>query len=392
MTKPYMFEKPLGLRDTLPQAHRISYELKDLFYKEMNQWGYDFIKTPALEFAETVGKASAIDDHQLFKFMDRQGIPVVLRPDMTTPIARVVGSELKEAVLPLRLAYTSALYRAQKSEGGHPSEFEQVGAELIGDATPEADAEVISLMVKLFEIVGLDPIRIVIGHVGFVDAFIRHMVFDEEHVLTLRELLYMKNDVGFRHVVAQLDIPPQNKRDLNQFIDTRSLDINKTLQFMEHHPCSDYYQEVNNFMRLLKAYGLLEKIDLDLTLVPHLDYYTGFVFEGYGGKIGFSLASGGRYNDLLKQFNRPAPATGFGIRLDRLIESLPMDAFPDEPEKMAVVYELDTIQEALEYANQKRKEGLRVVLQNAKSIQDERAFQEQFKTVKSFIKTGGLSI
>ncbi|MDF2911438.1 MAG: phosphoribosyltransferase regulatory subunit, partial [Sporolactobacillus laevolacticus] len=124
MSQPYMFEKPLGLRDTLPQAQQEISRLEMIFQRELQRWGYDFIKTPALEYAETIGRASAIADHRLFKFLDAEGHPVVLRPDMTTPIARIAASSLRQAPLPLRLAYTADLYRSQRKEGGHPSEFE----------------------------------------------------------------------------------------------------------------------------------------------------------------------------------------------------------------------------------------------------------------------------
>lgn len=396
MTQPYMFEKPLGLRDTLPATQQVISHLKEIFHKDLKAWGYDFIKTPALEYAETIGRASAIDDGQLFKFLDGEGHPVVLRPDMTTPIARVAASGLKRQPLPLRLAYTAALYRSQQKEGGHPSEFEQTGAELIGDATPFADAEVIALMMTLLRRSGLESIRIAIGHVGIVNTLLFNIVKDKARAEQLRKLLYGKNDVGFRDYAASLNLPAESLERLNRFIDSRRMSNEETLNYLktalpDSENAQPYYQHITELMRLLSYYNLIEEIDLDITLVPHLDYYTGFVFEGYGGRLGFTIASGGRYDGLLAKFNRPCPATGFGIRLDRLMEASGQNQHAAENDKSAVIYEHEMAAEAIRYAMGERKKGRDVVLQNADGIEDMEAFVGQFKSVVPFLKTKGVT-
>jgi ATP phosphoribosyltransferase regulatory subunit len=391
MTQPYMFEKPLGLRDLLPPAQRATVHLENLFRSELNRWGYDFLRTPALEFAETVGRASAIEDGQLFKFFDAEGHPVVLRPDMTTPIARIAASSLCGQPLPLRLAYTANLYRSQKREGGHPSEFEQTGAELIGDGTPYADVEVISLMISLLEKTGLESIRVAVGHVGFVNAFFYDMVKDQETVRQLRHLLYNKNDVGFHERVASLHLPDSAARKLSRFVDSRRLDNAATLDYLKTlisgaaMPVHSYYRNILELVDLLKLDHLDGKIDLDITLVPHLSYYTGFVFQGFGGSLGFPVASGGRYDDLLAQFNRPCPATGFGIRLDRLMSVVKTDDLKAGPQKLAVIYDREHAEEALRFANQERDAGKTVVLQHSGGIDDPEAFVGQFTTVRKFV-------
>jgi ATP phosphoribosyltransferase, regulatory subunit len=391
MTQPYMFEKPLGLRDLLPPAQRATTRLEDLFHRELQRWGYDFLRTPALEFAETVGRASAIEDGQLFKFFDAEGHPVVLRPDMTTPIARIAASSLRRQPLPLRLAYTAALYRSQKKEGGHPSEFEQTGAELIGDGTPYADVEVISLMISLLEKTGLESIRVAVGHVGFVNAFFYDIVKNKGTVQQLRNLLYNKNDVGFHEFVASLDLPDAAARKMDQFVDSRRLDNAATLDYLKSlssgsaMPVHSYYRNILELIDLLKVDHLDGKIDLDITLVPHLSYYTGFVFQGFGGGLGFPVASGGRYDDLLAQFNRPCPATGFGIRLDRLMSAVKQDDQQAGPEKTAVIYDHEHAEEALKFASQARDAGLAIVLQHVTGIDDPDAFAAQYATIKKFL-------
>ena len=113
MSRLFMFEKPLGMRDTLPELYEVKHRTRSAISEEMKRWGYQFIETPALEYYDTVGAASAILDQQLFKLLDQQGHTLVLRPDMTSPIARVAASKLLKEELPLRLAYSANVYRAQ---------------------------------------------------------------------------------------------------------------------------------------------------------------------------------------------------------------------------------------------------------------------------------------
>lgn len=391
MAQPYMFEKPLGLRDTLPEAEQGIEKLEATCRQELSLWGYEFIKTPALEYAETIGRTSAIADSELFKFLDAEGHPVVLRPDMTTPIARIVASSLRDRPLPLRLGYTAALYRSQKKEGGHPSEFEQAGAELIGDASPYADVEVIALMMRMLVRSGLRSIRLVVGHVGFVNAFFYDLVKDRATVDQLRNLLYNKNDVGFRSCVASLRLPPDKSERLNAFIDSRRMNNKETLDYLKMltdgsaTPVRSYYHHIVTLVDLLEANDPAGSFDLDITLVPHLSYYTGFVFQGFGGGSGFPISSGGRYDDLLAKFGRPLPATGFGIRLDRLMSAVSGDLIHHEARAKAIIYDRDHMQEAMQQADRSRAAGEPVVLQHVGGIEDIEAFSQHYKTVNCLL-------
>lgn len=172
MSSLFMFEKPLGMRDSLPEIYETKYIVKQKMDKEIKQWGYQFIETPTLEYYETVGAASAILDQQLFKLLDQQGHTLVLRPDMTAPIARLAASKLLNEDLPLRLAYNASVFRAQQREGGRPAEFEQIGVEYIGDKTVSADGEGIALMISLLEKAGVQKYQLSVGHIGFVQAFL----------------------------------------------------------------------------------------------------------------------------------------------------------------------------------------------------------------------------
>ena len=193
MTKLFMFEKPLGMRDTLPLLYEAKMSVRDKMLREINSWGYQLLETPALEYYETVGEASAILDQQLFKLLDQQGHTLVLRPDMTAPIARVAASKLLKNRIPLRLSYAANVYRAQQREGGRPAEFEQIGIECIGNPTVSGDAESIALLISTIQATGLKDFKVSVGHVGFVQQLFLHILGNEERAKQCRKFLFEKN-------------------------------------------------------------------------------------------------------------------------------------------------------------------------------------------------------
>ena len=176
MSKIQMFEKPLGMRDSFPEVNEQKEYIRSTARDFIRNKGYDFIKTPSVEYFETIGKASAIDESSLFKLVDNQGEMLVLRPDMTTPIARIAASKLLKEKNPLRLAYYADVFRAQQREGGRPAEFEQLGLELIGDFSAYGDSEIIHAAVELLKALGVESFRITIGHAGILTA-----ILDKQH-------------------------------------------------------------------------------------------------------------------------------------------------------------------------------------------------------------------
>lgn len=382
----YMFEKPLGMRDTLPQVYEAGQSLKATLNAMIQQWGYPFVKTPALEYSETVGQASAIRDEQLFKFHDRQGRPVVLRPDMTSPIARMAASGLKTEPLPIRLGYQASVYRKQQYEGARPAEFEQTGVELIGDETPDADAEVMALMIQLLKASGLNRFKVAVGHAGFIEALFNHLLDNEQEANILRRYLYEKNDVGFQQHIRELSLSALTLDSLEQFLQSRMRPNDDTLQLIKALLPGDkgrqVFDHLSNLLAALKDYGVADDIDIDITLAGELDYYTGVVFAGYGGENGFVISNGGRYDGLLSKFNRPAPATGFGIRMDRLTEAL--DVPEQKTSSTCILFTKNKRSEALQYAERTRANCTHVVMQNINGVQNLDIFAKKFDYIIDF--------
>lgn len=381
MSKPFMFEKPIGMRDTLPQLFETKMKIRNEIKSELELWGYQSIETPTLEYYDTVGVASAILDQQLFKLLDQRGNTLVLRPDMTAPIARLAASSLKDEQLPLRLMYDTNVFRAQHDEGGRPAEFEQIGMELIGDETSSADGEVIALMVAALKKAGLDHFKIAIGHVGYVNALLFDIVGNEERTDQLRRFLYEKNYVGYRQHVKSLSLSSIDKSRLLELLNLRGdfSKLEKASILVSDKEGKKALAELEKLWSVLESYGITDFVKLDLNLVMHMSYYTGAVFEAYSDNLGTPIASGGRYDELLQKFNRPAPATGFGIRLDLLVESL--GTTTEKRDIACIIYSNERRKDAIQLAEEKRQQGISVILQDIKGVKDVDQFLQSYEDV-----------
>lgn len=390
MSRLFMFEKPLGMRDTLPELYETKHSVRTAISDVMKQWGYHFIETPTLEYYETVGAASAILDQQLFKLLDQQGHTLVLRPDMTSPIARVAASKLMKEDLPLRLGYSANVFRAQQREGGRPAEFEQIGVECIGDGTISADGESIALLVDSLTETGLETFQLSVGHIGFVQEFFIDILGTEERVKALTTFLYEKNYVGYREHVKQLTLSSIDKQRLLDFLKLRGGEevIDSALQLLENGKGKNALLELKQLWEILSDYGQAgTKVKFDLTLVSHMSYYTGILFEVYAGQVGFPIASGGRYDRLLKKFGKETGATGFAIRLDRLLEAL--GKIESKEPVQCILFSSERRKEAIALAAQKRKEGVKVVLQDINGVTDIDACTKFYQEVMMLVGKAG---
>jgi ATP phosphoribosyltransferase regulatory subunit len=388
MSRLFMFEKPLGMRDTLPELYEKKHRIRSLMENVIKQWGYSFIETPTLEYDETVGAASAILDQQLFKLLDREGHTLVLRPDMTAPIARVAASKLLNEDLPLRIAYSANVFRAQQREGGRPAEFEQIGIELINDETISSDGEAIALLVSALKETGLDDFQLSVGHVAFVQKLFLQILGTEDRANVLRRFLYEKNYVGYRKHVNSLPLSSIDKQRLLGLLELRGGNevIGKALDLVENETGKKAILQLKELADVIHDYGEQEKVKFDLTLVSHMSYYTGILFEVYAGRVGFPIGNGGRYG-LLEKFGKKASATGFAVRLDRLIEALGGSA--ETVPVQLVVFSQERRREAFELAKKLHAEGKRAVLQDINGVKNLDAYTHQFEDTTFLLGKAG---
>jgi ATP phosphoribosyltransferase regulatory subunit len=378
MTNIKMFEKPLGMRDTHPVMYEKLQKVRTIGRTFLKQHGYQFMKTPTLEYYETIGKASAIKENALFKLVDSQGNTLVLRPDMTTPIARVATSKLLTEKIPQRLAYFASVYRSQQREGGRPAEFEQMGVELIGDSSVYADAEIIMTTVGLLKKLGIESFKVTVGHAGILQAVLEKNIEDAAIIEQVRTLLVDKNYVGVEQVLETLQFEKQ--QTLLAFIDGAQR-VEDIRAYVDNEEAFTYMQTLE---MLLTEAGVMPYVVFDYTYTSHMNYYTGMLFEVYAQGSGFPLGNGGRYDGLFENFGQQVGATGFGLRVDRLLEAIP--AFEIVNEAVAIIYDAPNYKHAMEAASALREAGKQVTLQYKDVLTNEQQFITHYADVHYFVQ------
>lgn len=325
MSKPKVFEKPTGVKDYLPEAVTKLRGIEFRVLECMEKWGYSQIITPTLEFYDTVGVASSTEDKKMFKLLDQNGRTLVLRPDITAPIARVVASLMKEHRLPLRLSYHANVFRAFEEEAGRESEFFQTGAELVGDGSSEADAEVIALAIAALQAAGVSTFKIALGHTGFLNGLFHETLSGrEEEQKMLKERLLNRDYVGYRQLLRGFELKKNQEKELEAILRLRGGEeiCEQALKLTQDELAQDSIRHLCDIYEVLKAYGVSQHVLIDLTMIGDFSYYTGMTFEGYAADLGFPVVSGGRYDNLLRQFGRHAPATGFALKTTRILEAI----------------------------------------------------------------------
>lgn len=372
MSKPKGFEKPAGVRDYLPFAVDKLRAIERRVLDCMAGWGYRQIMTPTMEYYDTVGVASSTSDQKLFKLLNNRGTTMVLRSDMTAPIARVVASLLKEEPLPLRLSYHANVFRAIEEEAGREAEFFQTGVELVGDDSPDADAEVIALAVASLQAAGVKSFKIAVGHVGFLNGLLEDAVPGREDIQeALKAGLLHRDFVGYREKLAELSLSAEQQGELEGILRLRGgkeicgqaleLSGNPLAQTSIRHLCQVW--------EALEDFGVAEHVMIDLTMIGDFSYYTGMTFEGYAAELGFPVCSGGRYDNLLQQFGRPAPATGFSLKTNRILDGVGgLEAEPELP--VVLQYDASNRQRAFAEAERLRGEGRSVLMRRAEGPED----------------------
>ncbi|RXZ78732.1 ATP phosphoribosyltransferase regulatory subunit [Paenibacillaceae bacterium] len=359
MSKPKVFEKPIGVKDYLPNAVSKLRQIEHDVLKCMQRWGYGQIITPTMEYYDTVGVASATSDQKLFKLLNNRGTTLLLRADMTTPIARVVASLLKETAFPLRLSYHANVFRAIEEEAGREAEFFQTGVELVGDASADADAEVVALAIASLKAAGVNRFKLAIGHVGFLNGLFEESLPGRQEVQAeLKACLLGRDYVGYRERLHKLELDESVKQELESILRLRGgqevceqalqLSKNETVQASIRHLCEVW--------EVLQSYDVCDQVLIDLTMIGDFSYYTGMTFEGYAADLGFPVVSGGRYDNLLGQFGRPAPATGFSLKTTRILELVGNDESGDA-NRVLIGYDAAGRDKALAEARELRGAG-----------------------------------
>ena len=315
-----VYPVPYGTKDILPGEMKNRRLIESAIISLFEKWGYDEVKTPDFEYAETLG-----DTQGDFRFFDRKNKMLVLRNDMTAPIARLAATRLEGGAKVKRLCYLANLYRYEEIQAGRQCEFEQAGVEMLGAKGAAADAEIIVLAAEALKAAGLDKFAISLGHVDFINGLAEEAGFNEEQIHQLKDYLRRHDAVGLQEMADSLEGVNEEIRQL--FADFLFLQGGKELliqagNIVSNEKCLKAIDDLKEIYELLEAYGVAQYLSFDLGLYRSLNYYTGMLFEIYLPEMGYPVAGGGRYDKMMKDFGINAAATGFALGVDRAMLAL----------------------------------------------------------------------
>ena len=348
---PRKFSTTPGTRDVLPPESTRLLDVQARILERFRMHGFREVITPALEYAEVVEEPKLRDAS--FKLFDPDNQMLLLRPEMTTPIARLVSQRFRGSLPPHKVSYSLPVYRRASVGRGQSSEFHQAGVEVVGSTSPGEDAGAIALLVDALESVGLRDFVVVVGQTAYYEGYLRTRA--PEVASELLAALAAKDlvRVGEISELVQAEGVTEIPRLVGPATDTSVL--KRASGYAEGDAAAAALQNLEEILAHLGACGRLESVMLDLGLIGRHNYYTGAVYEVYAAGLGFTLANGGRYDNLLQRFGEPLPATGFAISLERLLSVL-----PDEDPPPLLVLIGDTV-EATRVAADLRSAGVPVL-------------------------------
>lgn len=317
---------PEGVRDIYNDECEKKHYILDRMRQVIQSYGYRFIETPTFEFFDIFGQeVGTTPSKDLYKFFDREGNTLVLRPDMTPSIARAASKYFPIETEPVRLCYEGNVFINNNSYQGRLKESTQLGVEFIGENSVDADGEIIALVVNNLKAAGLEQFQISIGHADLFRQLMKAADFDAEAEETLRDLILNKNFFGVdefleRHQVTddlrslfsmlgKMYASPKEWAGMNEI----------ALRFPGVADALSYLQVL---YELLEVYDVTKYVSFELGLISSYSYYTGILFSGYTFGSGEPIVKGGRYDGLLSYFGKEAPAIGFALMVDQLLLAL----------------------------------------------------------------------
>lgn len=324
--KNLKLQTPQGTADILQDECAQIRKLENVFRNEFTAGGYSEIATPAFEYYDVfTHDAVPYVQENMIKFFDLNGRILVLRPEMTVPIARVAATKLLARQEILKLFYIQNVYGFLDQSLDTQTEISQAGVEFIGQPGCGADAEVIALAIKSLQIAGLRNFKLEIGQVAFFRSLIAGAQLDEEQTEKIRALVDAKNTVELDYELSKMPLSAELKKKLLALPDLfgeneKVFDL--AYSFAENEESRRAVDNVRQIYDILVEAKLEKYISIDFGLLHNYKYYSGIIIRGITDEVGSPILSGGRYDNLLGEFGRPAPATGFALRIKEILTAL----------------------------------------------------------------------
>lgn len=316
---------PEGVQDILVNECFNKRNLEDRIRKVFGSHGYYEVETPIVEFYDVFSAEADITPQEtMFKFFDEQGRILVLRPEITIPIARIAATKFKDVNHPLKLSYIGNSFKYNELGGGKQKEFTQAGVEIVGVNSPEADAEIIATAIDALKACGLENFQLDIGQVEFFKGLMEETGLSSEETEQMRVLIDSKDFVAIEELVKLHDIKDYLKElifNLPGFFGSIDV-IDKVKEYPINKRSINALENLRRVLEIIDDYGYSKYVSVDLGMVQSVNYYTGTIFRGFTYGVGFPILSGGRYDGLVEKFGKNSPATGFSLGINMIMMAL----------------------------------------------------------------------
>lgn len=361
-----LLHTPEGVRDIYGKEYARKLETEEHIRRQFNLYGYQDIQTPTFEFFDVFSREiGTTPSKELYKFFDKEGNTLVLRPDFTPSMARCAAKYFMDENVPIRFCYAGNTFTNTNNLQGKLKEVTQMGAELMNDGSVEADGEMVAMAVEALRGAGLRDFQVSIGQVEYFKGICAQAGISEETELELRELISCKNIFGAEELLIQKGISDQYK-DLI----LKTSDYFGTVEVLEQAKTPDLNERslsaiirLEKLYHVLCEYGVEKYISFDLGMLSKYNYYTGVIFKVYTYGVGDAVAKGGRYDRLLGYFGKNAPAIGFVVVVDDLLLALERQQHMPDQEKVCVVtYNKENYESALAKVKGLRQKGVKAAL------------------------------
>lgn len=385
---------PEGVEDTHSNQYEIKENVTNKIKSLFKSFGYRQILTPSFEYYDLFSRLKgAIDKDEMFKIIDGMGKILVLRPDVTIPIARMAATSYKNYRGYLKFCYATSIFRINNEQNGQKREFIQAGAEYLGNSNPDSDAEVISLGIEALKKCRINNFKFDLGQIGFFKGFVKELRISEDEEELITKLIENKSFTELNEFLKDLNVSERQKEIINKmpYLYGKPEDVIKAAEeLILNEDMMNALNNIKSVCSILDDYGYKECIAVDLGLINHLHYYTGIIFKGYVNNHGKEVISGGRYDNLTKEYGYYMPATGFGLNIDELMEVIdPGSLGGDEVcyTDYLILYSDEWRKKALTLAKELRERGYIVECDIAGDIESHMKNAEQRNVKKAILIT-----
>lgn len=362
-----LLHTPEGVRDIYGKEYARKLVTQQILHQRISSYGYDEIQTPTFEYFDVFSREiGTTPSRDLYKFFDKTGDTLVLRPDFTPSIARCAAKYFMDESIPLRFCYVGNTFINTSNLQGKLKEVTQMGAELINDDSVQADAEMISMVLDALKSTGLKHFQLTIGQVEYFKGLCQEAGLDEDTEYDLREYISGKNYFAAEELLQERQVKEPYRSVFLKVADMfgNMTSLAEARKLVNNERSLKALERLEKIYEVLELYGVSKHISFDLGMLSKYNYYTGVIFKAYTFGVGDAIVKGGRYNNLLKQFGKNAPAVGFVIAVDDILEAM-MRQNIDLPllnHKQQITYHSGNYPEKLSEAMELRRQGIRAEL------------------------------